>query len=40
MYTNFEKNMGRTDYSDQFRKVIVRFKHTGYNLNVMGQSAY
>ena len=23
--------MGRTDFSDQFRKVIIRHKHIGYN---------
>ena len=31
--------MSRTDFSDQFRKVIIRPKHIGYNLNVMRQSA-
>ena len=30
--------MGRTDFSDQFRKIIIRRKRTGYNLNVMRQS--
>ena len=28
-----------TDFSDQFRKIIMRFKRIGYNLNVMQQSA-
>ena len=28
-----------TDFSDQFRKIIMRFKRIGYNLNVMRQSA-
>ena len=28
-----------TDFSDQFRKIIIRYKHIGYNLNVMRQSA-
>ena len=28
-----------TDFSDQFRKVIMRNKRIGYNLNVMQQSA-
>ena len=27
-----------TDFSDQFRKIIVRYKRIGYNLNVMRQS--
>ena len=30
---------GMTDFSDQFRKIILRYKRIGYNLNVMGQSA-
>ena len=28
-----------TDFSDQFRKIIMRYKRRGYNLNVMRQSA-
>ena len=28
-----------TDFSDQLRKFIMRCKRTGYNLNVMRQSA-
>ena len=31
--------MGRTDFSDQFRKIIIRHKRIGYDLNVMRQSA-
>ena len=31
--------MGRTDFSDQFRKIIIRHKRFGYDLNVMRQSA-
>ena len=30
---------GMTDFSDQFRKIIMRYKRIGYNLNVMRQSA-
>ena len=30
--------MGMTDFSDQFRKIIMRYKRIGYNLNVMRQS--
>ena len=32
--------MGRTNFSDQFRKIIihVRHKRIGYDLNVMRQS--
>ena len=35
----FKKIRGMTDYSDQFRKIIMRYKRIGYNLNVMRQSA-
>ena len=31
--------MGRTDFSDQLRKIIIRHKHINYDLNVMRQSA-
>ena len=31
--------MGRTDFSDQFRKIIKRHKCIGYDLNVMRQYA-
>ena len=31
----FTKIMGRTDFSDQFRKIIIRHKRIGYDLNVM-----
>ena len=31
--------MGRTDFSDQFRKIIIRHTRIGYDLNVMRQSA-
>ena len=27
------------DFSDQFRKIIMRYKRIGYNQNVMRQSA-
>ena len=30
--------MGRTDF--QLRKVIMRYKYIGYNLNAIGQSAW
>ena len=35
----FRKIMGRTDFSDQFRKFIIRYKVNSNNLNVMRQSA-
>ena len=31
--------MGRTDFSDQFRKIIIRHKRIGHDLNVIRQSA-
>ena len=31
--------MGRTDFSDQFRKFLIRHKRIGYDLNVMRQFA-
>ena len=34
-----QKIMGRTDFSDQFRKIIIRRKSIGYNLNVMPHSS-
>ena len=36
---NFEQIMSRTNFTDQIRKVIIRFKRSGCNLNVMRQSA-
>ena len=36
----FKKIMGKTDFSDQFRKVILCRKRIGYNLNSMRQYAY
>ena len=34
-----KKTVGRADFSDQFRKIIVRYKRIGYNINIMRQSA-
>ena len=31
--------MGRTDFSAQFRKIIMQHKLIGYDLNAMRQSA-
>ena len=38
VYT-FKKIMDRTVFSDQFRKIIIRHKRIGYDLNVIRQSA-
>ena len=35
----FKKNVGRADFSDQLKKIIVRYKRIGYNINIMRQSA-
>ena len=35
----FKKIVGRADFSDQFRKIIVRYKRIGYNINIMRHSA-
>ena len=35
----FKKIVGRNDFSDQFRKIIIRYKRIGYNMNVMRQTA-
>ena len=32
---NFKKIMGRTDFADQFRKIIIHHKRIGHVLNVM-----
>ena len=31
--------VGRVDFSDQFKKIIIRYKRIGYNINIMRQSA-
>ena len=35
----FKKVVGRADFSDQFKKIIVRYKCIGYNINIMRQFA-
>ena len=35
----FKKIVGRSDFSDQFKQNIVRYKRIGYNINILGQSA-
>ena len=36
----FKTIVGKADFSDQFKKIIVRYKRIGYNINIMRQSAY
>ena len=35
----FRKIVGRTEFSHQFKKIIMRNKRIGYNVDVMRQSA-
>ena len=35
----FKKIVGRNNFSDQFRKIILRYKRIGYNMNVIRQTA-
>ena len=35
----FNKIVVRADFSDLFRKIIVRYKRIGYNINIIRQSA-
>ena len=35
----FKKIVGRADFSDQLKKIIVSYKRIGYNINIMRQSA-
>ena len=35
----FKGIVGGAGFSDQFRKIIVRYKRIGYNINIMRQSA-
>ena len=35
----FKKSVRKADFADQFRKNIVRYKRTGYKINIMRQSA-
>ena len=39
VYKFKKKNVGRADFFDQFRKIIVLYKRIGYNINIMRQSA-
>ena len=35
----FKEKVSRADFSDQFRKIIVRYERIGYNINIIRQSA-
>ena len=34
-----KKNVGRADFADQFRNIIICYKRIGYNINIIRQSA-
>ena len=36
---NFRKIIGKNDFPYYFKKIIVRYKKIGYNINVMRQTA-
>ena len=35
----FKRIVGKPNFSDQFKKIIKRYKKVGYNLDVMPQTA-
>ena len=35
----FKNIVGRNDFSDQFRKINIRYERIGYNMNVMRHTA-
>ena len=39
LVNTFKKIVDRNDFSDLLRKVIIRYKRIGYNMNVMRQTA-
>ena len=36
----FKKTIGNPNFSDLFKRVVNRFKRTGYTLDIMRQTAY
>ena len=35
----FSKVVGRNDFSDQIRKLVIRYKRIGYSMTIMRQTA-
>ena len=35
----FKKNVGKSNFSEKIRKLINRYKRTGYNLDILRQTA-
>ena len=38
-FYKFNRIVGKPGFSDQFKKIIKRYKRVGYNMNIMQQSA-
>ena len=36
----FRKKIGKNDFPYRFKKIIVRYKKIGYNIDVLRQTAY
>ena len=36
----FRKIIGKNDFPYHFKKILVRYKKIGYNINVIEQTAY
>ena len=39
MVIKFKRVVGKPNFSDQFKKIIKRYKKVGYNMDIMRQSA-
>ena len=39
VYSRFKRIVGKPNFSDQFKKIIKRYKILGYNMDIMRQSA-
>ena len=35
----FRNIVGKTNFSKQFRKIVIRYKKIGYNVDILGQTA-
>ena len=39
LFYKFKRIVGKTNFSDQFKKIVKRYIRVGYNLDIMRQSA-
>ena len=39
MVCDFRKNVGKTDFSVQCKNIVTRYKKTGYNVDILRQTA-